>query len=105
MTGRLEHLNVTVADPDALVVLLCRLFDWKVRWQGEAIYGAKSIHVGNDRDYIAVYAGKPDTPLADAIDSHATRNGLNHIAIVVNDLEETEQIGRASCRDRVCMLV
>jgi predicted enzyme related to lactoylglutathione lyase len=90
-TGRLEHLNVTVADPDALSDLLCHLFDWKIRWQGSAIYGGRTIHVGNDTDYIAIYSGRPDTVLMNSAKGHTTRLGLNHIGIVVEDLDETER--------------
>lgn len=31
-TARLEHINLTVADPDATAALLGELFDWHVRW-------------------------------------------------------------------------
>ena len=35
--ARLEHVNVTVADPDKAAETLCALFDWKVRWAGPAL--------------------------------------------------------------------
>ena len=30
----LEHVNVTVTDPEKTAALLCELFDWRIRWQG-----------------------------------------------------------------------
>ena len=35
----LEHGNITVSDPDQTADRLCKLFDWRIRWQGEGIYG------------------------------------------------------------------
>ena len=48
---------MTVADPDATAEMLIDLFGWKVRWSGDAIYGGRTVHVGGDDDYIAVYSG------------------------------------------------
>ena len=33
----LEHVNITVSDAGKMADMLCELFDWRVRWQGEAI--------------------------------------------------------------------
>ena len=57
MSGRLEHLNVTVADPDATAALLGDLFGWKLRWSGDAIHGGRTVHVGSADSYVAVYTG------------------------------------------------
>ncbi|SLN10953.1 Glyoxalase-like domain protein [Pseudoruegeria aquimaris] len=84
----LEHLNVTVADPRAAAETLCALFDWEIRWEGASIYDGLSVHVGDDASYLALYS--PRTPLAAAEDSYHAQRGLNHIGIVVRDLEETE---------------
>ena len=35
----LEHINVTVRDAQATAEELCTLFDWKVRWHGDAMDG------------------------------------------------------------------
>jgi len=45
----LEHVNITVSDPAKTAQMLCDLFDWKVRWQGDAIQlhscgGGKFLH-------------------------------------------------------------
>ncbi|MDQ7070623.1 MAG: VOC family protein [Rhodobacterales bacterium] len=89
MTTQLEHINVTVSDPHATAKWLCDTFDWKIRWQGAAINGGFTIHVGSDTSYIAVYS--PKTPDAQTQNNYATVNGLNHIAVTVDDLDETEQ--------------
>lgn len=89
--ARLEHVNVTVADPKASAAMLADLFGWRVRWEGTAINGGHAVHVGGDADYIALYTGpdggKDQRP---ADDSHLQRGGLNHIGVVVDDLDATE---------------
>ena len=86
--ARLEHVNVTVADPDATAATLRDLFDWKVRWAGPGMTTGRAVHVGDDASYVALFSyGKPEEP---AQESYRTRGGLNHIAVVVDDLEATE---------------
>lgn len=85
----LEHVNVTVSNPQKTAKLLCDLFDWKIRWQGDSIDGGNTIHVGEENSYVAVY--KNPKPQADAPISYYTVGGLNHIAMVVPDLDETEK--------------
>ena len=39
-TATLEHVNVTVTDPQRSVDLVCDLFGWEtVRWQGQSQMG------------------------------------------------------------------
>jgi predicted enzyme related to lactoylglutathione lyase len=86
--ARLEHVNVTVADPDATAQVLCDLFDWKVRWAGAGMGSGRSVHVGDASSYVALFSyGNPDAPRQE---SDRTRGGLNHIALVVDDLDVTE---------------
>jgi catechol 2,3-dioxygenase-like lactoylglutathione lyase family enzyme len=88
----LEHVNITVSHPKQVAALLCQLFDWRIRWQGEAKSGGWSVHVGDDASYLALYAmGPAPKP---AIDSYTTRGGLNHIGVVVTDLDTTEALVR-----------
>lgn len=86
--SRLEHLNVTVRDPDATAAMLADLFGWRVRWQGSAIHGGRSVHVGGTDTYLAVYAGPGEQ--TGAGNSYAQRGGLNHIGVVVDDLDAVE---------------
>jgi len=86
----LEHVNVTVKDPDATAKMLCDLFGWHVRWSGDAINGGYSVHVGTADQYIVVYTGTPGKARAPAHDSYNQIGGLNHIGVVVGDLDATE---------------
>lgn len=87
--GILEHVNLTVTDPERTAAMLVDLFDWHVRWQGGSIHDGHTIHVGSDIDYLALYT----MPMAGSIDveSYHQVAGLNHIAIVVDDLDDLEQ--------------
>lgn len=86
-TGTLEHVNLTVSDPDRTAQMLVDLFGWHVRWTGSSIYDGYSVHVGNDADYIALYRGPEQ---AEDGSSYALQGGLNHIGIVVADLDAVE---------------
>jgi catechol 2,3-dioxygenase-like lactoylglutathione lyase family enzyme len=85
----LEHVNLTVRDPDKTAERLCQLFGWKIRWHGPAISGGRSVHVGTDSAYLAVYA--PAKPLAAGASSYETVGGLNHVGVVVDDLDAVEK--------------
>ena len=85
----LEHVNVTVSNPEKTAEMFCELFDWHIRWQGESMLGGRSVHVGNDSSYIALYT---DTVTVEGKNStYAVRGGLNHIGVVVEDLAEVER--------------
>ena len=58
-TGFIEHVNLTVSQPERSAKLLADLFGWHVRWQGPARDGGRVIHVGDETNYLAVYA-EPD---------------------------------------------
>ena len=89
----LEHINVTVSDPQRTVDMLCALFDWQVRWTGAAKDDGVCFHVGSKDSYLAIYSkgGTEQTG-----DSYITPGGLNHIGIVVDDLDATEARVRAA---------
>jgi catechol 2,3-dioxygenase-like lactoylglutathione lyase family enzyme len=89
MTVKLEHTNLTVSDPDATAKWMCDLFGWHVRWAGTAMQTGRTVHVGNDTQYLALFTpGKPGRPTDD---NYATIGGLNHIAVTVDDLDAMEQ--------------
>lgn len=85
---KLEHVNFTVPDPEATANILCRIFGWHIRWKGEAISGGKSVHVGDDDSYLALYA--PPTAVDPAPDNYTTVGGLNHVGVVVDDIDAVE---------------
>lgn len=93
MSARLEHTNYTVSDPAATATWMEALFGWHIRWQGDAMAGGRTVHVGDDTQYLALYApGKGSSP---APDSYSHIGGLNHIAVVVDDLDAVEAAVRS----------
>jgi len=88
-TGSLEHVNITVTDVKEAADTLCKLFDWHIRWQGPSDMGGNTIHVGTEDAYLAVYS--PGTPLGSDLGKGEQRGGMNHIGIVVDDLDATEK--------------
>ncbi len=93
-TGRLEHANITVSDPARTAAMLDRLFGWKLRWKGDAIHGGTTYHVGTGDQYLAVYTG-PGGRQKPGDDSYSMRGGLNHVGVVVDDLDAAEVRVRA----------
>lgn len=87
MSARLEHVNVTVSDADRTAALLERLFGWRVRWSGPARDGGRSVHVGTEDQYLALYTASGDTRAPITWDKGAP---LNHVALVVDDLDASE---------------
>ena len=81
----LEHINMTVADPKKTADLFVKLFDWHIRWQGTAIYDGYTVHVGSEHAYIAFYA--PQRNIAETTNYSHQKVRLNHIGIVVEDLD------------------
>ena len=85
-TGFLEHVNITVSDPERSSALLQQLCGWHERWRGPSQLGGWTIQVGNERGYLAIYTndgrGGPfpkGTP-------------LNHVGLVVDDLDAAEAV-------------
>ena len=84
---RIEHVNLTVSDPERAAKLMETLFGWHVRWQGPARNGGRTIHVGSDRHYLALYTSHGVTYSAD---DFAKGRPLNHIGVEVDDLTAVE---------------
>ncbi len=89
MPAILEHTNFTVADPDATAAWMCEIFGWHVRWSGDSIDSGYSVHVGSKDSYLALY--RPATPSSPKGSSYTTIGGLNHLALVVEDLDASEK--------------
>jgi catechol 2,3-dioxygenase-like lactoylglutathione lyase family enzyme len=89
-TGTLEHVNLTVTDPARTADLLCRLFGWRIRWEGKAMSGGRTFHVGTDHGYLAVYGVPADRACPNRPDAQ-TVGRLNHVGVVVEDLDTVEQ--------------
>ena len=84
---RIEHVNVTVSDPERAAKLMETLFGWHVRWQGAARNGGRTVHVGSDHHYLALYTGHG---VAYSADDFAKGRPLNHIGVEVDDLAAVE---------------
>lgn len=88
MSGpRIEHVNVTVTNPERTAGLMAELFGWHVRWRGPARDGGYSIHVGSDEHYIALFTER-DVNYASG--DFAKGHPLNHIGLEVDDLDAVE---------------
>ena len=87
--GKLEHVNISVSNPEKTAALLQSLFDWKIRWQGPSTLGGHTVHVGSQNDYVALYCSDKPKPKLKEADRIA--GGFNHIGIVVENLDEIEQ--------------
>ncbi|MEY4238675.1 MAG: hypothetical protein RL339_1276 [Pseudomonadota bacterium] len=85
-TGFLEHVNITVSDPERSSVLLQQLCGWHERWRGPSQLGGWTIHVGSERDYLAIYTNEGrGGPFAKGAP-------MNHIGLVVDDLDAAEAV-------------
>lgn len=89
MTAQLEHINYTVKDTQTTATWMAQVFDWQVRWQGDSMDSGYTMHVGTADRYVALYSPPSATTPFD--DNYKTTGGLNHIAVTVDDIDETEQ--------------
>lgn len=93
MMAELEHLNVTVSDPQKMAGLLGDLFGWKIRWEGASMDGqGYTVHVGSDDTYLALYANNGGAPKTPDGKSYNRIAGLNHIGVIVDDLDQQEEV-------------
>jgi catechol 2,3-dioxygenase-like lactoylglutathione lyase family enzyme len=84
---RIEHVNVTVTDPDRAAGMMERLFGWRVRWRGPALNDGYTVHVGTDDHYLALYTPRHTAP---SEDDFAKGRPLNHIGVEVDDIDSVE---------------
>ncbi|MEL0438210.1 VOC family protein [Phycobacter sp. K97] len=89
MTAILEHANVCVADPHATAAWMEKVFGWHIRWEGPAIHGGYSVHVGNKDSYMALYS--PPEDIKEPLPRYANKGALNHLALIVEDLDRAEE--------------
>ncbi len=88
-SGLLEHINITVSDPDRTAAMLEKLFGWHVRWSGPSLGGGRTVHVGDEERYVALYspAGATDAHP----DNYRQKGAVNHLGVLVEDLDAAEQ--------------
>lgn len=84
--GKLEHVNISVTDPERSAALLQDLLRWKESWRGDSQNYGWTIHVGDDHDYLALYTGDHVTG------EYSKGAPLNHVAFTVVDLDGAKAI-------------
>jgi catechol 2,3-dioxygenase-like lactoylglutathione lyase family enzyme len=94
MSAVLEHANITVADPQHTAKWMQEIFGWTIRWEGAAIAGGYTVHIGEENSYLALYT--PASPAGQAPESYGIIGGLNHLAVIVEDLDATEAAVKAA---------
>ena len=85
-TGQIEHANLSVTNPDRSANLFKKLLGWHERWRGESQLGGKTIHVGDETTYLALYTG--DHVRGD----YSKGQPLNHVGLLVDDLAAAENV-------------
>lgn len=88
-SARLEHVNMTVSDPKATAAWIERVFGWHVRWEGAGMQTGYTVHIGNSDTYVALFSYN-ETAAPNEV-SYRTRGGLNHWAVVVDDIDAVEE--------------
>ena len=89
----LEHVNVSVISPRKTADMMEALFGWTVRWHGLSSSGGESWHVGEEATYVAFCENdQPASPESKPEYNSVPRSGaLNHIGILVDDLDAVEK--------------
>lgn len=90
MPAQIEHVNFTVSNPAATAKWMDAVFGWKLRWEGDAIAGGHTKHVGTETQYVALYV--PPEGASAQQDALRVNGGLNHVAVTVDDLDATEAL-------------
>lgn len=87
MGAVIEHVNLTVSDPERSARMLHDVFGWTERWRGPSALGGRTIHVGDAVGYVALYT--PDA--GGAPRRHGKGAPLNHVGVQVEDLDACER--------------
>jgi catechol 2,3-dioxygenase-like lactoylglutathione lyase family enzyme len=86
LTGTLEHVNISVTDGERTAHLIARLTGWQRRWEGPSLDNGRSIHLGDERAYLAIHT----SPLVEG--NFRKSVPMNHIGIAVDDLQAAETL-------------
>lgn len=88
-TADLDHISITVSDPDGTAKKLCELFGWQVRAVRSTTEGGRSIHVGTKEAYIALCSEVADdhVPAEDMTLPEERTAALNHVGIPARNPE------------------
>lgn len=89
---RLEHLNITVPDIDAALAFLTIVApDFKVRKDLKSQSRHRWAHVGNEQCYFALQEPHLDSLSPNKAQETYKNFGVNHIALVVENIEIIEE--------------
>lgn len=94
MTAQLEHANITVTDPDKTAEWMADIFGWKVRWAGAGMQTGRTVHIGTETGYLALFSFGSTEQSQDT--SYKTVGAMNHIGVTVDDLDKTEEKVKAA---------
>lgn len=83
---RIEHVNLSVADPAAAAASLQHIFGWEVRWTGAGRRGGDVYHVGTGDHYLAL----SQADAAQAAPPYPRGRPLHHVGVEVEDLDGVE---------------
>ncbi|WP_040464648.1 VOC family protein [Erythrobacter sp. NAP1] len=92
-TGTIEHANLTVTNPARSAELFKQMLGWEERWSGHSQMGGDTIHVGqpgNGAAYMALYTN--DDVRADEERRYSKGQPLNHVGLLVDDLDAAEKV-------------
>ena len=86
MSIRMEHANLCVRDVDQIARFLRSAFpEFRVRGEGENLFGGRWIHLGTDDTYVALVAAQKEP--AEPWVPYSQKPGTNHLGYVVDDVE------------------
>ena len=92
-SAMIEHVSLTVKDIESMTKFLCTAFpDFRKRGSGVIVDADRSqawSHVGNDKQYIALYEARPGATHRPA--AHTFTPSANHIGVVVDDVAAVKQ--------------
>ncbi|NVE94487.1 VOC family protein [Altererythrobacter lutimaris] len=87
--GTIEHANISVTNPARSAKLFEHLLGWHIRWEGESMNNGRTIHVGDETTYMALYTSNAVTG------DYSKGQPLNHVGMVVDDLSGAERVVEA----------
>ena len=86
--SRVEHANITVSNAARSAAVLGQIFQWSIRWEGPAMLGGYTIHLGSNDSYIALYQRRDHWVDIDYLWEKGLP--LNHTGVVVDDITDVE---------------
>ena len=84
--GQIEHVNLTVSDNRRSAALFAEMLGWHERWSGKASAGGMTIHLGEEKTYLALYTDD------DPVGRYEKGQPLNHVGLLVDDLDAAEAV-------------